>query len=120
VQGPGRAQTVGADVLTSIGIACRDHLHLRFDYDGAAGTTSRHLVQPHELVTWGSRWYLVAWDAGRHDSSAYWVDRVRLRGGPIGPRFAPRRITRREVAALVARTVAQMWADQATIRLESE
>jgi predicted DNA-binding transcriptional regulator YafY len=117
VHGPGRAATVDADLLTTVGVACRERLHLRFDYEAHQGSPSRHLVEPHELVAWGSRWYLVAWDANRRHWTAYWLDRVRLHGGPIGPRFVPREIARSDVVSQVARTVAQMWSDQATIRM---
>ena len=118
VHAPGRAPTVDPELLTTIGMCCRDHLCLRFEYNAAADP-SRHLVEPHELVAWGSRWYLVAWDVDRRTWSAYWVDRVNLNGGPIAPRFTPRRISRGDVIEHVARTVAQLWADQAVFRLTS-
>jgi predicted DNA-binding transcriptional regulator YafY len=116
LQTPNRTPTVDAEVLMTIGGACRDHLRLGFDYSGIGRTTSVRVTEPHELMMWGSRWYLVAWDMDAHEWSAFPVDRIQLRGTP-GPRFAPRQIPDRDAAALVARSVAQLWPDQAMIRL---
>ena len=110
--------TVDAEILTAIGAACRDHQRLRFDYIGLGGATGSRLADPHELITWGSRWYLVAWEADRDDWSTFQVDRIRIRG-QAGPRFTPREIPAGDAASRVARIVAQMWPDQATIRLQS-
>jgi predicted DNA-binding transcriptional regulator YafY len=60
VSTPGGRPTVDAELLTSIGTACRDHQRLRFDYRGLGGASSIRVTEPHELLTWGSRWYLVA------------------------------------------------------------
>ncbi|MFE2043063.1 helix-turn-helix transcriptional regulator [Streptomyces sp. NPDC059477] len=46
-------------------------------------------VQPHHLVTWRHRWYLVAWDLHREYWRTFRVDRIKPRT-PTGPRFAPR------------------------------
>jgi predicted DNA-binding transcriptional regulator YafY len=114
----GRGPTVDAGLLTAIGAACRDHQRLRFDYAGVAGASSVHLVEPHELITWGSRWYLVAWDVDRGDWTAFQVDRVRLRR-QVGARFTPRQPPSGDAVAHVARSVAQLWPAQAAIRLQS-
>jgi predicted DNA-binding transcriptional regulator YafY len=117
VQTPNRAPTVDAELLSSIGAACRDHLRLGFEYSGFAGATSMRVAEPRQLMTWGSRWYLVAWDVNDHEWSAYPVDRIHLRGVP-GPRFVPRQIPDGDAAALVARSVARLWPDQAMIRFQ--
>ncbi len=52
--------TVDAALLTSIGAACRDHLRLRFDYAGLGDASSQRVTEPSEVITWQSRWYLVA------------------------------------------------------------
>ena len=52
--------------------------------DGSVRTT-----EPHRLVNWGRRWYLVAWDVDRDDWRTFRVDRMHLRT-PTGPRFTPR------------------------------
>lgn len=115
VPGPGSPTPVDAGVLSTIGAASRDHQRLRFDYVSPLGSMNPRVVEPHGLITWGSRWYLVAWDVERDDWSTFQVDRIRLRG-PVGPRFTPRRLPTRDAAAHVARSVAQMWPDQAAIR----
>jgi predicted DNA-binding transcriptional regulator YafY len=113
---PNRAPTVDAELLTAVGAACRDHLRIEFDYSGLGGTRTVRVTEPHQVMTWGSRWYLVAWDLDRHEWSAFPVDRMQLHGTP-GPRFAPRKLPDGDAAALVARSVAQLWPDQAMTRL---
>jgi predicted DNA-binding transcriptional regulator YafY len=115
---PGGAPTVDAELLTSVAAACRDHQRLRFDYLGLGNSSSSRVAEPHELITWGSRWYLVAWDVDRAEWCTFQVDRVRLRL-PVGPRFTPRKIPEGDAASHVARSVAQMWPTQAAARLRS-
>ena len=62
-------------------------------------------VEPHRLVSWGRKWYLVAWDVDREDWRTFRVDRIEPRT-PAGPRFAPRELPADgDVAAFVARGV---------------
>ncbi|MEU2593708.1 WYL domain-containing protein, partial [Streptomyces albidoflavus] len=58
-------------------------------------------AEPHHLVTWGSRWYLVAWDLDREDWRTFRVDRLTPRT-PTGPRFTPRALPGGDVTAYVA------------------
>lgn len=69
-------------------------------------------------MTWGRRWYLVAWDVGRDDWRTFRVDRMRP-WIPTGPRFAPRDLPNGDAAAFVAHGVAQLWPYQATVRLHA-
>ncbi|WP_158884755.1 helix-turn-helix transcriptional regulator [Amycolatopsis anabasis] len=110
--------SVDADVLTAIAAACRDRQRLRFDYHGHHGEESVRITEPHELVTWGRRWYLVAWDVEREGWRTFRVDRMRPRI-PTGPRFAPREIPGGDAAAFVSRGVARMWPYQATVLLHA-
>ncbi|MFI6977188.1 helix-turn-helix transcriptional regulator [Embleya sp. NPDC050154] len=48
-------------------------------------------VQPHHIVTWSGRWYLVAWDLDREDWRTFRADRITPRT-PTGPRFTPREL----------------------------
>ncbi|WP_179120261.1 helix-turn-helix transcriptional regulator [Streptomyces tsukubensis] len=83
---------------------------LRFDYsaasarrpdrDSADGQAPRR-AEPHHLVTWGGRWYLVAWDLDREDWRTFRADRITPRT-PTGPRFLPRELPGGDVAAFVA------------------
>ena len=96
--------TVDPDVLTALAGVCRDHLSLRFDYEDRRGGASQRTSEPHRLVNWGQRWYLVAWDTDRKDWRTFRVDRIRPRL-PAGPRFTPRDLSDDDVAALVSRGV---------------
>lgn len=80
---------VDADTLSAIAAACRDHERLRFDYRSHDGSQSRREVEPYQLVNWGRRWYLVAYDVDRADWRTFRVDRLSPRT-PTGPRFTPR------------------------------
>ncbi|HKJ57493.1 MAG TPA: YafY family protein, partial [Nitriliruptoraceae bacterium] len=60
-------EIVDPDALSVLASACRDHEAVRFHYGDRDGTESRRLVEPHQLVTAGHRWYLVAWDCHRND-----------------------------------------------------
>jgi predicted DNA-binding transcriptional regulator YafY len=94
---------VDAAALTTLAAACRDEEKVRFDYLSHDGTTSVRSVEPHRLVTWGRKWYLVAWDADRADWRTFRVDRI-LPRTPTGPRFTPRELPEGgDVAAYVAR-----------------
>jgi len=101
---------VDSNVLMALSAAVHACEVLRFDYytpaspSGAGhdstGTPPRR-VQPHHLVTWGGRWYLVAWDLDRGDWRTFRADRITPRT-PTGPRFTPRELPGGEVAAFVA------------------
>ncbi|NUR48524.1 MAG: YafY family transcriptional regulator [Hamadaea sp.] len=99
-----RGPQVDAGVLTAIANAARDHERLRFDYRSHDTSVSRRDVEPYRLVTWGRRWYLVAWDVERHDWRTFRVDRLEPKI-PTGPRFAPRPLPAEDLAAYVSRGV---------------
>jgi predicted DNA-binding transcriptional regulator YafY len=98
------APTVGAEALTVLAAACRDRERLRFEYRTHDGTVSVRAVEPHRLVCWGRRWYLVAWDIDRDDWRTFRVDRLHPRT-PTGPRFPDREPPEGGAAAYVARGV---------------
>ncbi|MGC5333337.1 helix-turn-helix transcriptional regulator [Micromonospora sp. DT62] len=95
-------------VLMALGAAVHAREVLRFDYtpvtapeaDGDGGLPAPRRVQPHHLVTWGGRWYLVAWDLDRGDWRTFRADRISPRT-PTGPRFTPRELPGGDVAAFV-------------------
>jgi len=95
---------IDSGVLIALSAAVHAREELRFDYaagadDGDALTPPRH-TQPHHLVTWGGRWYLVAWDLARENWRTFRVDRITPRV-PTGPRFTPRELPGGTVAAFV-------------------
>ncbi|WP_204074686.1 helix-turn-helix transcriptional regulator [Planotetraspora phitsanulokensis] len=100
---------VDPSVLTALAAACRDQERLRFDYRAHDGSTGVRTVEPYRLVSWGRRWYLVAWDVDRQDWRTFRVDRVEPRT-PTGPRFPPRDPPEGGAAAYVAQGVsAAAW-----------
>lgn len=93
--------SVPSSTLVVLTQACRDHEEVRFDYRRRDGEESRRLVRPHQLVSAGRRWYLVAWDVRRDDWRTFRVDRME---GPslAGARFEPLQLPTDDAAAFVA------------------
>ena len=103
--------SVPPDVLLAVGAAVRAREVLRFDYAGGTGTPGAadgtdplrppRRAEPHHLVTWGGRWYLVGYDLERADWRMFRVDRMTPRT-PTGPRVAARDVPGGDVAVFVA------------------
>ena len=93
------SSTVESGVLVAVGSAVHAREVLRFDHEPAerdAGGDHGQVrpprrVEPHHLVTWRGRWYLVAWDLDHDEWRTYRADRMAPRT-PTGPRFAPREL----------------------------
>ncbi|MFZ0217368.1 MAG: YafY family protein [Candidatus Dormiibacterota bacterium] len=116
---PSRGPTVDPELLALLAGVCRDHLRLRFAYTGHAGAGSTRVVEPNRLVSWGPRWYLLAWDVDRRDWRTFRVDRLRAQL-PAGPQFLPRDSPAEDVAAWVAeRLGTRMWPVQARLRVHA-
>ena len=84
--------TVDADALAVLALACRDNEQVRFDYRRRDGDEAQRLVEPHNLVSAGRRWYLVGWDVRREDWRTFRLDRLdapRLGGVRFRPRELP-------------------------------
>ena len=95
---------VDPEALSVFAAACRDQDHVRFDYRRGDGESSRRLVEPHQLVTAGRRWYLVAWDQHRRDWRTFRLDRLRD-PWPAGSHFTPRVIPGGDAAGYVASSI---------------
>jgi predicted DNA-binding transcriptional regulator YafY len=107
--------TIAAELLLTLTAACRDREQVRFDYRSHGGELSRRAVEPHRLVSWGRRWYLVAWDTVRQDWRTFRVDRIQIRT-PNGPRFAARELPDPDIARYVSRRVSSSaWRYEARI-----
>lgn len=91
------AQRVGSDVLMALSGAVHAREELRFGY---AGSVDPRRVQPHHLITWGGRWYLIAWDLDRDDWRTFRADRITPRV-PTGPRFARRELPGGDAATFI-------------------
>jgi predicted DNA-binding transcriptional regulator YafY len=96
------AAPVDSQTLVELSNVIRTHAELRFDYGHDRAATGEHprRTQPHHLITWRGRWYLVAWDLDREDWRTFRVDRIRPRT-PTGPRFTPREIPGSDVSAFI-------------------
>ena len=101
------AATVDADALAVLALACRDNEQVRFDYRRRDGEEAQRLVEPHNLVSAGRRWYLVGWDVRREDWRTFRLDRLDApRLG--GVRFRPCEFPAQNAAAFVAASIAAM------------
>ncbi len=92
---------VSAEALTVLSQGCRDHEEVRFDYERRDGEQSARLVQPHQLVAAGRRWYLVAWDVRRADFRTFRVDRMSGLPTLAGARFEPRELPAEDAVTFV-------------------
>ena len=112
---PGAGPALDLTVVSGVAAAIHGHERLRFGYAKRnAPEESRH-VEPQRLVSWGSLWYLLAWDLDRGDWRVFRVDRMRPRL-PTGKRFRPRAIPERdEVDFVVDRVLHAGWAHRARI-----
>jgi predicted DNA-binding transcriptional regulator YafY len=97
-----RRTTVDSAVLIAIGMAVRAQEVLRFDYPAPGDEwVPPRKVEPHHLVTWGGRWYLVGWDLDRKDWRTFRVDRMTPKT-PTGPRFTQRELPAPDVATYIS------------------
>jgi predicted DNA-binding transcriptional regulator YafY len=101
---PAAGPMVDPQHLTAIAAACRDSECLRFSYRSRDGASSRREVEPHSLVTYVRRWYLIAWDRRREDWRTFRIDRLTK---PVsnGVRFAPRALPAKTPAAFVQQSI---------------
>ena len=104
---PSTGPRVATTVLQALSTAVAAREVLRVDLAPALPTTAPdgdrpppRRVEPHHLVTWSGRWYLVAWDLDRADWRTLRVDRLTPRT-PSGPRFLPRDLPGGDVATFI-------------------
>ena len=111
--------TVDSEVLITIARAIRASERLRFSYVDYEGNQTRRTAEPHRLVVWGRRWYLLAWDTDRDAWRTYRVDRLTPKT-PSGPRFKPRTLADDEAASFVQRSAGTAtWRYRARIRIHA-
>ncbi|MCD0449290.1 WYL domain-containing protein [Actinocorallia sp. API 0066] len=98
-------------VLVALGAAVHNRDVLRFRYRSATPSEATpagpkdefavpRRVEPHHLVVWKGRWYLLAWDLDRADWRTFRADRVTPLT-PTGPRFHPRDLPAEDVATFI-------------------
>lgn len=103
------APPIAPDVLNAVGDAVRRSHLLRLDVLRPDGTrpdprdpdfTPPVRVEPHHLVLWAGRWYLVAYTPAARDWSIYRVDRLHTHD-PTGVPFSRRPLPGGNVATYV-------------------
>lgn len=97
-------EVIDPDALSVLAAACRDLEEVRFDYRRRDGQDSRRLVEPHQLVTAGHRWYLVAWDLRREGWRTFRLDRL-SDAQRAGRRFMGRNVPGGDAAEFVASSI---------------
>ncbi|MEL6890451.1 MAG: WYL domain-containing protein [Actinomycetota bacterium] len=96
--------SVDAETLSTLASACRSAEEVRFEYRRQDGTGSSRLAEPHQLLSAGHLWYLIAWDLRRVDWRSFRLDRVS--GVQLaGRRFEPRPIPGGDAAAYLTASV---------------
>jgi predicted DNA-binding transcriptional regulator YafY len=91
---------VEPDVLVAVAQACRDAERLAFAYRSAGGDDTERNVEPLRMVRLGRRWYLVAYDLGRHDWRSFRLDRLAT-PRRTGARFRPRELPATDAVSFV-------------------
>jgi predicted DNA-binding transcriptional regulator YafY len=107
VSGQRRGPQVDGALLAQLAAAARDREILRFRYSDHVGSGTQRRVEPYRLVSWGRRWYLVAFDLERGDWRTFRVDRI---AGPrtSGHRFTLRPLPADDIAGYVAARTRQV------------
>jgi predicted DNA-binding transcriptional regulator YafY len=107
VPGQRRGPQVEGALLALIAATARDREIMRFRYSDHSGSGTERRVEPYRLVSWGRRWYLVAFDLERADWRTFRVDRV-TEPRPVGHRFTLRPLPAADIAAYVAAKTRQV------------
>ncbi|MEV0241777.1 WYL domain-containing protein [Streptomyces sp. NPDC050674] len=85
------AAPIDAEIIRFIGGAINRRHLMRVDHTGGEGLTTL-MLEPHDLVVWAARWYLVAFEPEADQWRAIRVDRLAPRmptGIPFGRRDVP-------------------------------
>jgi predicted DNA-binding transcriptional regulator YafY len=95
---------IAHELLTALAGACRAFHCVQLRYGDRQGSATTREVEPHALVSTGSRWYLLAWDRMRADWRTFRVDRIDA-AHEASTRFMPRKVPGGNAAAYVARAL---------------
>lgn len=98
--GSGAAEALDPAALIAVAQACRDTERLEFAYTARDGEATERHVEPHRLVPLGRRWYLMAYDLGRHDWRSFRLDRLTV-PRTTGVRFRTRELPTADAAEFV-------------------
>ena len=107
VAGRRRGANVAGKLLALVAAAARDREVVRFAYSDHSGSATERRVEPYQLVNWGQRWYLVAFDLQRDDWRTFRCDRM-SETRSVGHRFRARELPAEDIAAYVASKTRQV------------
>ncbi|MGW5919016.1 helix-turn-helix transcriptional regulator [Nocardia fluminea] len=112
---PGARPPLDLSVLGAVAAAIRGQERLRFGYTKPGSTEGARHIEPQRLVSWGSLWYLLAWDLDRGGWRVFRVDRM-VSPAPTGARFQPRAIPHDDVVEYVIGRVSKAaWTYRARV-----
>lgn len=97
------AEPIEAGLVREVGAAVRQQQVLRLDYENDVDELVGLRVEPHHLVVWAARWYLVAYDPATSAWRVLRLDRIRV-GPPTNVRFTERQPPPGGLVALVKQT----------------
>lgn len=97
------AAPIDASVVRDVGAAVRRRHVLRADYDDDTAEGQRLRVEPHHMIVWAARWYLVAFDLDRGDWRVLRLERL-IAKDPTYVSFPEREMTEGTPASFVKQT----------------
>lgn len=97
------AAPIDAEAISVIGGAINRQHTVRVDYGGGEDGPTTLTLEPHDLVVWAARWYLVAFEPDAARWRAMRIDRLELRV-PTGRTFDRRAVPHGDPAAFVMST----------------
>jgi len=97
------AKPIDAAVVRDVGAAVHRRHVLRAEYSAPDGSSVRLRVEPHEIVVWAARWYLIAFDLDTDSWRALRLDRL-VAKAPTNVPFAERMLPAPSAAALLRTT----------------
>jgi predicted DNA-binding transcriptional regulator YafY len=96
---------VDPGLLAVLAACCRDLEIVAFGYSGRGREPSQRRVEPHRLVTFRGRWYLLAFDPSRADWRNFRVDRI-SDVAPTRHHFLARELPAADAASYLAESFA--------------
>ena len=97
------ASPIDAQIVRDIGAAVRRRHVLRVDYSTDKTEPVRMRLEPHHMIVWAARWYLVAYDLGSEEWRALRLDRLSAKDPTYVP-FHERPLPAGSAEAFVKRT----------------
>lgn len=116
---------VSSALVASLSSAAQERELVRFQYRTRSMDPAEDLpvvAEPHKLVVWSGRWYLIAFDQHQHSWQAYRLDRISKLRSP-GWRFTPREFPSADLTAFVQLQpdrgdTADSWPCRGTVRMD--